>query len=153
MDGTFLSMADHCHSITLFERTFEFDPYYFALAGEASGLTTEQVMDHVVCQWGDALERLKDASEVALLPIGVYDECLECIEATLVERNLLRIRSVWMQVDGYSLDLLDLGSFMSTHQTNLQGENFGPRVIGVFDQSLVIANIRRQHESELQRAA
>lgn len=87
-----------------------FDPYYFAVASEQTETDWDSVVRDVLRQWAEGLLRLAPR-ETLHLPFGVYDQCVQCLEADLAGQ-MVELRCVWINIGGWSLDFSDLSEFM-----------------------------------------
>jgi len=118
---------------------YEFDPDYFALAGEELEQSYQSVFAGCVRQWRIAIEALKELGDAAYLPVGVYDQSLECFVATIKDSSVVMLHSVWLLEDGHALFLNDIGGFVNDkHEIVNTGPNI-PRWIGNYDRDDLIA--------------
>lgn len=112
--------------IVLFGDSLLYEKYYFLEAAQYASLDYLAVVKRVLEQWGEALASITDNQATLFLPFGPGDESTECLAAT-VKHKQVTLRNIWVDVEGYSIDLLDLHGFIVSPHKILQqcSENFG----------------------------
>ena len=124
--------------ILIFDQALRYDPYYFALSGEDSGVDFQDVVQACLRQWAEAIMQLTGHSRPLFLPFGVYDQCIECLAAAISE-DQIHLRCVWLNVGGYSIDLLDTSGFIHQDHAVLKAS---PKEFGVFNRLELVTSLK-----------
>jgi hypothetical protein len=94
---------------------FAYGVYYFD-SEEFAGLRPSEVMVKILEQWRTALFENPGDGRTFFLPFELDDEWVECIMATS-QGDVLTLRHVWANENGYSVSTDDLVSFiMAPHE-------------------------------------
>lgn len=121
-------MAAHFDNqrIVLFGESVLYDPYYFDVSSEYGNDSYLSVVKRVLSQWAEALAEAESGEAVLYLPFGIYDQCTECFAATITGSQV-EMRCVWLDIEGWSIDLRDLYEFMTSPKNVIEHceENFG----------------------------
>ena len=124
--------------IIIFGDGLFYDTYYLSIAAELTGQRYEAIVKQVLGQWAEILADVQPDQETVFLPFSVGDEFVECLAATRTGRQIV-LRSVSVDIEGHTLDLLNLHEFMVGLQEISQQypENFG-----VYDQAELIRALK-----------
>lgn len=97
-------------SISFAGRRFVYGAYYFD-DEEYKDLRPAEIMARILEQWRQALIANPGDGRTFFLPFELDDECVECLQATS-EGEMLALRYVWVDENGYFVKASDLSSFM-----------------------------------------
>ena len=114
-----------------------YDPYYFAITARHTKTGWDSVVKDVLRQWAEEL-LWQAAGETLYLPFGIYDQCLQCLMADL-SKGQVALRCVWLNIEGFKLDLSDLGAFMSRNHEVYEAS---PEILGTFRRTELIAGLK-----------
>lgn len=135
-----MAVEFNSETLTVYGQALSYDPYYFAIAAEYNYTGTEWdgVVKDVLRQWAEGLLGMADGGTL-YLPFGIYDQCLQCMEADLIG-EAVALRCVWLDIGGYSLNLPDLSEFMGgRHKVN----KASPKSLGSFPRVELVAGLRK----------
>ena len=109
--------------IYIFDSNVEFDPYYFAIASENGDVGYHGFMKRVFHQWAQAL--IETEGETLYFPFGIYDQCVECFNVTVIDERVV-LKRVWFLIEGYTLNLQNLRDFIrGDHKIGASSPVFG----------------------------
>ena len=97
-------------NIAIAGRRFAYGVYYFD-SEEFAGLRPSEVMVKIFEQWRTVLSENCGDVRTFFLPFELEDEGVECIMATSQD-DVLTLRHVWADENGYSVATDDLVSFI-----------------------------------------
>lgn len=100
-------------SISFAGHRFIYGAYYFD-DEEFKDLRPAAIMVKILEQWRQALIANPGDGRIFFLPFELDDQCVECLQAT-AEGELLALRYVWVNENGYSVRASDLSSFIVTN--------------------------------------
>jgi hypothetical protein len=93
------------------EYSFRYDAYHFD-ADEYADLSSGEVLIKILAQWAKALSDIRDGDTI-FLPFSLDDEWVECFKVTQLG-DRLNSKYVWVNENGYALDVSNLSDFMAT---------------------------------------
>ena len=139
-----MSVTYNARHLSIFGVALNFDPYYFALAGEVSGETYDHVLKRTLRQWAKALRDLARVDDRIYFPFGLYDECVECV---ISERSgdLVDLRCGWTDECGYAIDLSRLDEYLHTPHRLV---NTSPQSLGLFDLGALADALEQASQAE-----
>lgn len=122
-------------SVTFDGRAIEFDPYYFALAGELTDRHYRDVFSDCVRQWASLISTQAESGKAAYLPIGVYDECMEVLVGTILANDRVRIDVAWTDENGYAIDLNRPNEYITADHNVTTTGRFAVKAVGEYDRT------------------
>ena len=115
------------------------DLYYLMSDDEEPGQSHLGVLKECIQKWRLVIESTGENSAKAYLPVGIYDECIQCITATVDVGGVVEVQSVWLNEEGHTVSLDDLDDFISRVHSVVRGAKFGPKHVGDFHRSELVA--------------
>ncbi len=93
------------------EHSVKYSAYYFDVE-EYNDLSEAAALKEILVQWAGALTNL-DNGRALFLPFSLDDEWIECFKASQSGERIT-LKHVWVSEDGWSVDVSDLGEFMTS---------------------------------------
>jgi len=93
------------------EHRVKYSAYYFDVE-EYTDLSEAAALKEILVQWAGALSNL-DNGRTLFLPFSLDDEWIECFKAS-ESGERITLKYVWVSEGGWSVDVSDLGEFMTS---------------------------------------